>query len=165
MKIEELLDMMDDMLDRSWSLPFPGGKSAVDIDKLREIIDDIRLNLPAQLKNAKAIVANQEEIIYNAQKEADAIIKKAEDRARALISKEDVVKEAQNQANDMVSSAATKAKSIRSATQDFSDQMLRHTEETLIKSLGEIKATRQLLKSTYNQQVMGNIKPSENTEE
>ena len=50
MSIDELLDMMDEVLDRAVNLPLTGGRSAVDADKLRDIIDDIRLNLPVEIK-------------------------------------------------------------------------------------------------------------------
>ena len=53
MTIDEILDMMDDMLDRAWNLPLTGGRSVLDAEKLREMIDDIRLNLPGELKQAK----------------------------------------------------------------------------------------------------------------
>jgi len=44
--IEELLDEMDTLLDKSKAVPFGGGKAMVNIDRLRELIDDIRLHIP-----------------------------------------------------------------------------------------------------------------------
>ncbi|MEF9982980.1 MAG: ATPase [Oscillospiraceae bacterium] len=151
MNIEEILDMLDDLLDRAWSLPLSNGRCVVDADKVRDLIDEVRLNLPTQMKNAKAIVANQEEILVQAKKESEAIVRKAEDRARVLITNEEVVKQAQALANDIVSNAQMKAKEMRHASQDFSDLMLKQTEEVLVKSLTDVKATRQAIKNAQRQ--------------
>ena len=48
MNIEEILDVMDELLDRSWSLPLSGGRCVVDAEKIRDLVDEIRLNLPAE---------------------------------------------------------------------------------------------------------------------
>ena len=125
MTIDEILDMMDDMLDRAWNLPLTGGRSVLDAEKLREMIDDIRLNLPGEIKQAKIIVADRAEIMSTAKKDAENIVRKAEERARALVAQEEVVKEAQAKATELVSSAQTKAREIRQAAQEFSDNVLR----------------------------------------
>ena len=147
MNIDEILDMMDDMLDRAWNLPLTGGRCVLDTEKLREMIDDIRLNLPGEIKQAKNIVADRSEILSTAKKEAENIVRKAEDRARALVAQEEVVKEAQTRATEMLSLAQTKSREIRHAAQEFSDNVLRETEETLMKSLTNVKSTRQALRT------------------
>ena len=147
MTIDEILDMMDDMLDRAWNLPLTGGRSVLDAEKLREMIDDIRLNLPGEIKQAKIIVADRAEIMSTAKKDAENIVRKAVERARALVAQEEVVKEAQAKATELVSSAQTKAREIRQAAQEFSDNVLRETEEALVKSLSEVKSTRQAVRA------------------
>ena len=151
MTIDEILDMMDDMLDRAWNLPLTGGRSVLDAEKLREMIDDIRLNLPGEIKQAKIIVADRAEIMSTAKKDAENIVRKAEERARALVAQEEVVKEAQAKATELVSSAQTKAREIRQAAQEFSDNVLRETEEALVKSLSEVKSTRQAVRAAGSQ--------------
>ena len=61
MNIDEILDVIDELLDRSWSLPLSGGRCVVDADKVRDLIDDIRLNIPAEIKQAKAITARKQD--------------------------------------------------------------------------------------------------------
>ena len=63
MNIEEILDMLDELLDKSWSLPLSGGRSVVDDEKIRELLDDVRLNLPSEIKQAKAIVESGNELM------------------------------------------------------------------------------------------------------
>ena len=147
MNIDEILDVIDELLDRSWSLPLSGGRCVVDADKVRDLIDDIRLNIPAEIKQAKAIVADRSDIIDNAKKEAEAIVRKAEDRARALVSEQEVVKAAQARASEILSQAQMKSREIRQAAQEYWDGCLMKTEELLVRSLTEVKATRQAFRN------------------
>ena len=78
MNIDEILDMLDELLDRAWNLPLSGGRCVIDAEKVREMVDDIRLNLPDEIKQAKAIVKDRSEILSSAKTEAEAIVRKAE---------------------------------------------------------------------------------------
>ncbi|MFQ9679415.1 MAG: ATPase [Ruthenibacterium lactatiformans] len=82
MNIDELLDVMDETLEEAVNLPFTGGKRMVDVEKVRDIIDDIRLNMPAEIRQAKAIVQDRADIVESAKKEAEAIVKRAETAPR-----------------------------------------------------------------------------------
>ena len=148
MNIEEILDMLDELLDKSWSLPLSGGRSVVDDEKIRELLDDVRLNLPSEIKQAKAIVADRADILATAKREADAVVRRAEDRDRALIAQEEIIKQAQQKAAEILSQAQTKAKELRNASQDFSDDLLRQSEETLTKLLTEVRTTRQAMRNS-----------------
>ena len=97
MNIEEILDMLEELLDRAWNLPLSGGRCVVDAEKVHELVDDIRLNLPDEIKRAKAIVKDKTEIVSAAQREAEAIIRKAEDRAPVSYTHLDVYKRQQLQ--------------------------------------------------------------------
>jgi chlorite dismutase len=148
MNIEEILDMLDDLLDKSWSLPLSGGRSVVDDEKIRSLLNDVRLSLPSEIKQARAIVADRTEILATAKQEADNVVRRAEDRARALIAQEEIIRQARQKANEMMSQAQQKAKELRQASQDFSDDMLRQSEETLTRVLGEVRSTRQAVRGS-----------------
>jgi len=147
MNIEEILDMLDDVMDRSWSLPLTNGRTIVDDEKVRDLLNDIRLNLPSEMKQAKAIVADRAEILANARREAESVVRKAEDRARTMIAQETVVKQAQQKANEILAQANQKSKELRTASQEYSDDLLRQTEETLSKLLSDVRATRQMIRN------------------
>ena len=86
MTIDEILEMMDDLLDKSVTVPFSNKKCMVDADKLREYIDNIRYSLPTEIKRAKQMVADRTDIISDANVQAAQIIKNAEERATVLVS-------------------------------------------------------------------------------
>ena len=146
MTIENLLDQIDEMIDKAWSLPLSGGKCLVEADKLRDIIDDIRGNMPSEIRQAKSIVADRTDIIETAKKEAEDIVRAAEERARAMVMQEEVVKLAAQKANEISTQTQQKCREMRKGAQDFVDDLLKRTEEDLAKHAAEVHQTRQMLR-------------------
>ena len=77
MNIDDILDAMDEQMDKSPSVPFSAKKAVVDIEQMRDLINEIRLSLPQEIKQAKMIVQDRQIIIEDARKEADGKIGRA----------------------------------------------------------------------------------------
>lgn len=148
MNIDELLDLMEETLEDATGLPFAGGKRVVDIDKMQDIIDEVRLNLPTEIRQAKAIVNDRADIVSDAKREAEAIVRKAEERARILVSEQEIVKAAQQRAAEIVSTTQTQAREMRTTVTEYCENMLRITEEQLAKNAAEVKTVRANLRQT-----------------
>lgn len=148
MNIDQILDTMDELLDKGWNFPLSGGRCVVDADKVRKLIDDIRMNMPNEIKQAQAIVLERNEILSAAKREAEQVIRKAEERAKHLIAQQEIYQAAQTKAADTVSQSQIKSREIRQAAQDFSDDVLRTTEDSLSKALSELRGTRQALRNS-----------------
>ena len=144
MNIEELLEQFDEVLDNG--IKIPGKKTLVDVEKLRAVVDDIRLNIPNEIKQARGIVADRTDIITTAKREADGIIRNAEERAKAIVAQEEIVKMSQEKATEIIANAQAKSKEMRRAAQDFVDDIMRRADEGLTANLGEIRKTRAALK-------------------
>ncbi|MBR2042049.1 MAG: ATPase [Oscillospiraceae bacterium] len=142
MPIEEILDQLDELIDRSWSLPLTGGRCVVDADKVRELLDDVRLNLPVEIRQAQSIVADRAAIVEKAKEEAETIIARAEKRAAALVEEEEIVRQSKNKAAEITQQAQQQSREMRQSAKDFVDGILKNTEETLAASLNEVKSTR-----------------------
>ena len=146
MNIEEYLDQLDDMLEQGWS--FPGGRRVIDVEKIRNLVDDIRLQIPAEVKQAKGIVSDRADIITTAKREAEGIIKSAEERARAMVAQEEITKLAQAKAHEIIAAAQAKSRDMRKAAQDFVDDLMRRADEELTANLSDLRKTRASLKQT-----------------
>ena len=144
MTLDELLEQFDEVLDSG--IKIPGKKTVVDIEKLRAVVDDIRLNIPSEIKQARGIVADRADIITTAKREADGIIRNAEERAKAMVAQEEIVKMAQDKAAEIIANAQGKSRYMRKAAQDFVDDIMRRADEGLTANLGEIRKTRAALK-------------------
>ena len=142
MSIEEILDQLDELIDRAWSLPLTGGRCVVDADKVRELLDDVRLNMPTEIRQAQSIVADRTEIVNTAKKEAEAIIARAEKRAAALVEEEEIVRQSRSKAAEIAQQAQQQSREMRQSAKDFVDNILKNTEESLAASMNEVKNTR-----------------------
>ena len=148
MSIDEILEVIDDLIDRAWAVPLSGGRCMVDAEKLRQLIDDVRLNMPTKIKQARAIVSDRNEIIGSARKEAENIVRRAEERSAFLVSESEIVKVSQEKATEIISTAQLKARELRNASNEFVENILKVTETTLIENLGEIRNARQTVRNT-----------------
>ena len=175
--LESILNELDEVLESATTLPLTS-KCMVDADRIRDLIDDIRLNIPSEIKQARAVVADRNEILSMAKQEAEELIRKAEERAKALVDNDTIVRQANakgmamlseasakasemvNQAtarsNEIMSQASQKAtemltqanlrsKEMKQTAFDFSESMLRSTEDTVAKALSGIQTTRQAI--------------------
>ena len=147
MNVEELLEQIDTLIDKAWGVPLSGGKCMVEADKLRDIVDDIRASLPAEVRQAKAIVEDRSEIVANAKREAEGIIHKAEERAQAMIAQEEITRQAAARAEEMLTRAQQKSREMCRGASDFAEDVLHRTEETIMARLNEVRQARQLIRS------------------
>ena len=145
MNVNELLDTIEDLLEESTGMPLSGGKRIVDVEQIRDYLDEIRQNLPVELRQAQSIVS------ANAQ--AQAIVKKAEERARVLVSEAEIVKAAQQRAGEIVSAAQTEARTVRQTVTDYCDNMLKTTEETMAENAAQVKNVRANLRQSPRKQL------------
>ena len=144
--IETMLESLEEVLEEGMGLPLSGGKRLVDIDAARDIIDDIRINMPQEILQAKAIVQDRGQIIAKAQKEAEDIVRRAEDRARAMINREEIVKAAEERAKEITRTANTQALQIKSTIMHYCDNLLTNTQDQLQKSYNEVKVLKENIK-------------------
>ena len=151
MKIETILDLMDETIEKAWSLPLSGGRCVVDVERLQGLIDEMRMNLPNEIMQAKAVAADRAEILAQAKRDSDELMRRAEEQAKKLIDREAVVRQAKSKANDIMSQAQVQSRELKNGVQNFSDDVLRKTEEVLTKSLAEMRATRQALRNSGKQ--------------
>lgn len=147
MSIDEILEMMDDMLDKAVNVPFSNKKSLIEVDKMRELIDEVRLNMPKEIKQARDLVNDRKAILNDARNEAASIVSKAEQRAAALISQQEIVRQSTAKASEINAAAQAETKQLRDVTNKYVDNMLTKVEELLSNDLNDVKKARSALKN------------------
>lgn len=146
MSVDVFFDEIDELLEKSWTMPFSGGKVVVDLKKLSYLVDKIKVSLPNEIKQAKLIVADRTDIIEDAKAEADGIVNEAEKKAQIMLDQNEIVKQAKAQASDIILNAQTKAKEIRTSTNDYIDDILKKADEALTANLVDFRKARKSFK-------------------
>ena len=145
--VEDILQQIDDLLDSAWAMPLSGGKGVVDVEQIRKLLDRLRGNIPAEVRQARAIVKDRADIISTAKQEAESIIRNAEERRNQILSHEEIVTQAQEKANEIQAQTHKRAREMRKSAQEFTDDLLRRTEETLAMQMSQVRQARQALRS------------------
>ena len=145
MEIFTLLETLEETLEASKTIPF-SGKSVVDKDEFLDIIKEIRIKLPDELKQAKWVKEERARIMIEAQKEADDIVKEAENRIISMIDEHEITRKAYEQKAQIIETANEMAREISSGTKDYADQLLEKLEVILADALKTVQSNRKELK-------------------
>lgn len=148
--IDEILEQMEELLENSKTPIFAQNKSLIDTERLRELIDDIRLNIPQEIKRAKLIDFDCERIIKEAEQKAEQIVQQAEERAKVLVSGDTIVKEAKQRAVEIISQAQMRSQGIRTATNNYVENLFHDAEIYFTKGLQDVKRTSQEISKVMN---------------
>ncbi len=145
--IDELVNMLYDMVTEAWALPFGAEKCILEREKILDLIDEIRVNLPKDLEQARTIVDNRNEILSAAKREAESIVAAAENRARHMVSEDEILRSTKQKAAEIMAVAETKSKELRRAANDYAEDTLRRLETVIDQALNETRESRKQFKS------------------
>lgn len=148
MSIENLMDDLEDIMEASWHLPMSGGKTVIDAGEVKRILEDIRLQLPKEILQARKIIEDRTKIIEDAKQEAQNIIKVSEEKIRAMIEKSEIVKNAQTSANNIISEATKQSKEMKLSANKYAQDVMKQLDEVVTSNLTEIRKARQMLQSS-----------------
>ena len=140
--IEDIISALYDMVQDARALPLGADKCILERDKVLDMLDEVIAQLPVELKQARTIVDSRNELIGQARREAETIIRKAQEEAAAKVSEEAIYLEAKRQCQEMVLQTQARMAEVRKASNDYMDDALRRTEEAIAQSLAEVTDTR-----------------------
>jgi len=150
--IEQIISALYDMVQDARSLPLGADKCIVERDKVLDMLDEIIAQLPVELKQARTIVDSRNELIGQARREAESVIRQAQEKAAELVAEENIYKEAKRKCQEMVLQTQARLTDLRKASNDYMDDALRRTEESIALSLEDVRATREKFKALVEAQ-------------
>ena len=140
--IEDIISALYDMVQDARALPLGADKCIVERDKVLDMLDEIIAQLPVELKQARTIVESRNELIGQARREAESMIRQAQEKAQQMVCDEAIYQEAKRQCQEMVIQTQNRMSELRKTSTDFMDDALRRTEEAISVSLEDIRDTR-----------------------
>ncbi len=140
-----ILENIEDILEKSKGVPF-SSKVLIDKEEILEQISELRLKLPEELKQAKWIKEERQRILVEAQKEADDIVKEAENRIISMIDEHEITKKAYEKKAEIIETANEMSREISKGTKDYADSVLNGIEVALQEALKIIQNNRNELK-------------------
>ena len=150
--LEDIISALYDMVQDARALPLGADKCIVERDKVLDMLDEIITQLPVELKQARTIVEPRNELIGQARREAEALIRQAQEKADQMVEEEAIYQEAKRQCQEMVMQTKTRMAELRKASNDYMDDALRRTEEAIAISLEDVRDTRTKFKALVEAQ-------------
>jgi ABC-type transporter Mla subunit MlaD len=140
--IEDIITALYDMIQDARSLPLGADKCIVERDKVLDMLDEISAQLPAELKQSRTIVESRNELIGQAKRESESIVRRAQEEAERLISQQAIYEEAKRRCAEQITQTQAQIANLRKVSNEYMDEALRRTEEAIAKSLNEVQDTR-----------------------
>lgn len=140
--IEDLITVLYDTIQDAKSVPLSADKCILERDRILDMLDEIIAQLPAELKQSRTIVESRNELIGQARRESESIIRQAQEKASQLVTEEAIYQEAQRQSQELLLQTQSRMAELRRVSNEYMDDALMRTEESIAKSLAEVRDTR-----------------------
>lgn len=145
MEIFDVIDQLEDIVESSFTVPILR-KTLVNKPDIMELLSELRLRLPEDLKQAKWVKEERTRIITEAHQEAANIVKETEDQVAQMVNENEITKKAYEQANEIIESAQKNAREVRLGAKQYVENVLSSLEERLTGQIQEVQAGREELR-------------------
>lgn len=136
--ILHLVDRLEKLLNQSWRLPFTSNV-VIQEDAFLDIIDQMRISIPEEVKQSKRVTAERERLLEQAQEEADRIVALAHEQAGNLANDHQIMKAAYAKADEIVAQAHHSTEKVKAEADTYVMEALSDLEEQLMRLLTTVR--------------------------
>ena len=150
--MEDIISALYDMVQDARAVPLAADKCILERDKVLDMLDEIIAQMPVELKQARTIVESRNELIGQARREAEILVRQATEKAEKMVTEEAIYQETRRQCQEMVEKTQSRMAELRRVSNDYMDDALRRTEEAIALSLEDVRDTRSKFKALVEAQ-------------
>lgn len=147
MDVLKLLEEIEDIIEAASGVPF-SQKVMVDKGEILEMVNEIRIQLPDEIKQATWIKDERQRILAEAQEDADNMLKDANSKLQEIIGEHEIIQLAEEKGQEIVTKAQNNAKEIRIGAMEYADGILEDTQENLKNMITLLNENRKELRGT-----------------
>ena len=141
MEILKMIDLLEDKVEQTKTIPLLN-RALIDREDLLAAIEEIRLSIPEDMKQAKLIKDERKRILAEAQSEAEDIINAAKIKTEKMVDEHEITKKAYEQANQIVAAAQKNSRELRMGARQYVDSLFADTDAKLTKAQSIIRKAR-----------------------
>jgi cell division septum initiation protein DivIVA len=142
MDVLVLIDKLDDLIHNARSVPLTDSVM-IDREEIYDLLDQMRSTIPEEVKQARWIVKERQEMLA----ESERVLGEAREKAEQAAAQEEVVRVAERQAHEIVEDAREREREIRLGAEDYADEVLGNLEVNLDKFLAAVRRGRERLQT------------------
>lgn len=165
--VMQLMDMLYELVNNAKSVPLSAEKCIVDRDEALDLLDEMREQLPLEMKKAKELMSARDEYIQSAKRDVEKMLRQAELDAKTIVSESEIMQQARRKSGEIIHRAEERSKEMYRVTNEYTEDALRRTEEAIQMALNEVHESRAKFRSASDaqmQQQMNKLKEIERPE-
>ena len=151
--INRLIDMLYERIEDAKAPALKPNMSIVARDEMLDLLDELRAALPVEIKRAQELLAARDKFVDEAKRDVDRMMRQAELEAKSKVSESEVLTAARAKGHDIVTRAEERSREMYRVANDYSEDVLRRTEEAVQMALDEVKQTRVRFRAASNEQM------------
>lgn len=140
--VNRLIDMLYEKIEDAKSPALKPSVSMVDRDELLDLLDELRAQLPVEVKRAQELLAAREKFVDEAKRDVERMMRQAELEARTKVSESEVLYAAKEKARQIVAQAEDRSRKLYQVANEYAEDALARTEEAVQAALDEVKESR-----------------------
>ena len=141
--INRLIDMLYEQIEDAKAPALKPGMSIVDRDEMLDLLDELRAQLPVEIKRAQELLSAREKFVDDAKRDVERMMRQAELDAKAKVSDSEVLYAAKEKARQIVARAEDRSRQLYQVANEYAEDALSRTEEAVQAALDEVKQSRQ----------------------
>jgi cell division septum initiation protein DivIVA len=149
MDILQLIDRLEELFNESKNIPLTRNVM-VDEDRMLDIIDQMRIAIPEEVKKAQQLLGQRDRVLAQSQEEANRTLELARQKSDQLVTKDTVAQEAQRRADQIIAQARVEAENIRADADDYAMNSLLQLESELERIANQVANGLRLLKDEHS---------------
>ena len=140
--VSRLIDMLYEHIENAKSPALKPNMSMVDRDEMLDLLDELRAQLPVEIKRAQELLAAREKFVDEAKRDVDRMMRQAELDAKTKVSDSEVLYAAKEKARQIIARAEDRSRQLCQVANTYTEDALRRTEEAIQAALDEVKQSR-----------------------
>lgn len=140
--VNRLLDMLYQRIEEAKSPTLKPSMSMVERDEMLDLLDELRAQLPVEIKRAQELLAARDKFVEEAKRDVERMMRQAELEAKAKVSESEILYAAKEKARQIVARAEDRSRQLYQVANDYAEDALARTEEAVQAALDEVKQSR-----------------------
>ena len=140
--VQYLIDMLYEMIDGAKGVMMSPDKCIIVREDALDLLEELKGQLPLELKKAQDLIRARDEFVDNAKKEAEKIRRQADLDAKTIVGESEITRAARDKAREILRRAEERSKNMVNVTNEYTEDALRRTEEAIEMALAEIQQSR-----------------------
>lgn len=140
--VNRLIDMLYERIEDAKSPALKPGMSMVDRDEMLDLLDELRAQMPVEIKRAQELLSAREKFVDDAKRDVDRMMRQAELEAKSKVSENEISTAAKQKARDIIARAEDRSRQMYQVTNEYAEDALARTEEAISMALDEVKQSR-----------------------